>query len=263
VATAVLVLAVPWVAQAATAWTYQAVSLSAGVAHGGLHTVSCAGSDSCMALLYYYNSASVPLAQYWDGTSWAVSATARPPGAVSEYGLSGVSCPAPGSCTAVGWYQTTSGDQWPLAEHWDGTSWAVQPTAVPAGATFAGLASVSCPSAGDCMAVGETSHPSSRWLHTLAEQWDGTSWTIDPTPTLRKEDSILLGVSCAAPDSCLAIGSPVQSWDGTSWTRQPSPATPMGMSAVSCPAVDNCTAVGSAGDGDTIAPAAAHWDGTA
>jgi hypothetical protein len=78
------------------------------------------------------------------------------PALTGQGGLAGVSCLSAADCTAFG---TQTGQQVghrPLIEHWDGTSWAVQPTPVPkhGTATFAGLARVSCLSATYCTAVG-------------------------------------------------------------------------------------------------------------
>jgi hypothetical protein len=39
-----------------------------------------------------------------------------------------------------------------------------------------------------------------------AQAWDGTAWTIEPSPS-PGTDSGLVGVSCPATTSCLAAGS--------------------------------------------------------
>jgi hypothetical protein len=42
----------------------------------------------------------------------------------------------------------------------------------------------------------------------LADAWDGTSWTIQPTPRLAGSvSSVLSGVSCPAAGACTAAGS--------------------------------------------------------
>ena len=42
---------------------------------------------------------------------------------------------------------------------------------------------------------------------TLAEAWDGTSWSIQDTPDPDKAPvSVFSGVSCTASDTCTAIG---------------------------------------------------------
>jgi hypothetical protein len=90
----------------------------------------------------------------------------------------------------------------------------------------------------------------------LAESWNGTRWTITPTPTPKSGD--LNGVSCLSATRCTAAGSyrPVpsshlltliESWNGTRWSKVASPSPGTGdyvLFGVSCPSARTCTAVG-------------------
>jgi hypothetical protein len=69
---------------------------------------------------------------------------------------------------------------------------------------------------------------------SLAEQWDGTSWRILPTPHRPGAAiSSLFGVACTAPSACTAVGTSfttagasqtlAERWDGTRWTIQATP----------------------------------------
>jgi hypothetical protein len=79
----------------------------------------------------------------------------KPPGAGSTVAGS-VSCPAKGSCTAVGTVWAGLGAKAALvAEHWNGTNWAVQATPAPLQAKQEGLNGVSCPASLSCAAVGD------------------------------------------------------------------------------------------------------------
>jgi hypothetical protein len=116
-------------------------------------------------------------------SGWAIQPTPSPSGATSS-GLSGVSCTAPTNCIAVGDYGLAGGGAATLAEHWDGSTWAIQPTPNPAGSQAAGLDAVSCASPASCTAVGSsTPAGSGAQAATLAEHWDGSTWAIQPTPT--------------------------------------------------------------------------------
>jgi hypothetical protein len=144
----------------------------------------------------------------WDGTSWTDQAT---PGPVSN-SFDSVSCSAADSCEAVG-QMLDSGDQVvPLAEVWDGTAWTIQPTPDPAAAqeTESPLTSVSCASASSCTAVGNYQSASLANYgerQTLAEVWDGTSWSIATTPDPSSAgNNDLFAVSCGAVDTCTAVG---------------------------------------------------------
>ena len=71
---------------------------------------------------------------------------------------------------------------------------------------------------------------------TLAELWTGTTWRLQQSP-----DGSLAAVSCAAPGSCLAVGSPVTADSAGRWRVV---AKTSDMVAVSCASADACVAVG-------------------
>jgi hypothetical protein len=178
-------------------------------------------------------------------------------------------------CVAVG---RLLDDSQPVVERWDGSSWSIDPTP-NAGGTQAILADVSCASPTACTAVGysvvetsgiESGSSSGYATLTLVERWDGSSWSIQPSPNSAPEpgadvENSLTGVSCASATACLAIGrgfAPkdplVEQWDGRSWSIQSSPFGP--LASVSCASPTACIAIGPGGGADTNA-LVAHWDG--
>jgi hypothetical protein len=184
--------------------------------------------------------------------------------------LNGVSCTSASSCMAVGSNSTMT-----LAEQWDGTSWTALPTGDPTGDGV--LYGVSCVSASACIAVGSTGPDGIDTGSVLAERWNGSTWTIDPTPALGQPvmGSGLGGVSCSSASSCIAVGWFVNTnadlrplaelWNGTSWKLMAvaSPSVPQGTSvalgSVSCTSPGACVAVGDVG----MNPLVEHWNGTA
>jgi hypothetical protein len=104
------------------------------------------------------------------------------PNAISN--LEAVSCSSPAACTAVGYASDSDGlSRLLVAARWDGTTWTTQVMPVPKHEVDSVIVrGVSCSSATSCMAVGEYTSPDSSTPGdtelTLAEQWDGTSWTI-------------------------------------------------------------------------------------
>src|ERR1700685_1481371 len=72
---------------------------------------------------------------------WVVQATVNTTSGFNVLGA--VSCPSTTSCTAVGWYSNSSGVDVPLAEYWNGSTWAMQTVPAPAGQVL-GLQAVSC-----------------------------------------------------------------------------------------------------------------------
>jgi len=123
----------------------------------------------------------------------------------SDTSLAGVSCTSASACTAVGNF-SNGATLVTLAERWNGTKWSIQHTPNPptSGSNIL-LQGVSCTSASACTAVGgsSTMTPGA----TLAERWNGTTWSIQPTPNpTGAQGSGLGGVSCASATTCTAVG---------------------------------------------------------
>ena len=179
----------------------------------------------------------------------------------------GVSCTALTACTAVGstGYDTAAAAPETLAEGWNGTNWAIQPTPDPPGRTGSEFHGVSCTSPSACIAVGGSPYGGP----PLAERWNGTNWAIQPTPDPPGLiSSTFYGVSCTSPTACTAVGNTnekpmAERWNGASWTIQHVPvlsAIATGFGGVSCTSPTECTAVGP----DDIFPygqAAGRWNG--
>ena len=96
----------------------------------------------------------------------------------------------------------------------------------------------------------------------MIERWDGTTWTVVPSPN-RSQDNTLMAIKCASAVDCLAVGgenvqrtpsrahsfgSPlIEHWNGTVWSIVPhhGPASIADgyLSGVAC-TNQNCIAVG-------------------
>jgi hypothetical protein len=120
-----------------------------------------------------------------------------------------------------------------------------------------GFLGVSCPSPGFCMAVGSVQ--GRRRGVTLAETYDGASWSVVPTPNIAGAvDNELLSVSCSSPAACIAVGfrqydtgatrALAEQWDGFAWSILSMPRVhDSGLAAVSCASPIACMAVGGKG----------------
>src|SRR6478752_7353255 len=69
----------------------------------------------------------------------------------------------------------------PVAYHWHGSAWSL--TATPSLGVNAGLNAVSASSASDAWAVGFTLPSGYRVRQSLYEHWNGSAWSIVPSPT--------------------------------------------------------------------------------
>ena len=238
-----------------------------------LTSVSCVSPTACAAVGYgRIGARTTTIAERWDGTDWHLQATPNIKG-VNSSRLSSVSCSAASACTAVGFSGELFGDPQAVAERWDGMSWSLQANPAPLGATRTALSSVSCPSHASCVATGYW-HDNAKGGGTLAEHWDGSTWTIEPTPG--GLTAKYTAVSCTTPNACLVVGKSDLSdfvtarWDGASWTSTTAPPTDtfigtdyLGLSCGST--VNACVAVGAAQTARfdfTYVALAAAWDGS-
>jgi hypothetical protein len=246
-------------------WTSEESTLPqpAGGSYVKLDDVSCTSESACTAVGSYYKEGTLrTLAERWNGSSWSIQTTVNPESGVATT-LTGVSCDSATSCTAVGQKGSSSEV---FAERWNGSSWSVSSTPKPSSSVGSALQDVSCTSSSNCMAVGYYYEESSN-KKTLAERWNGSSWSIvsSPNPATNYGAS-LLSVSCTSSSACTAVGRYVssatygleslfkeektlaESWGGSEWAIQSSP-NPEGrklsrLNGVSCSASNACTAVG-------------------
>ncbi len=118
-------------------------------------SVSCVSSMHCVAVGDDgTRTASVTLAEQWNGTEWTTQSTPNPLGAASTT-LGGISCVSTTACVAVGSSTNGIGTKIGIATQWNGTEWLLQPIAIPIGAKLSKLAGVSCASPTMCVAVGD------------------------------------------------------------------------------------------------------------
>src|SRR5439155_1418407 len=136
--------------------------------------------------------------------------------------LSSVTCAAATDCWAVGQYYNSDADiEQTLIEHWDGTSWSSF-SSPNGGSSDNYLFDVTCTSGSNCWAVGwyETGNSS---VQTLIEHWNGTSWSIVPSPVGSMNSTYFEDVTCASTSNCWAVGytnttTLTAHWDGNSWS---------------------------------------------
>ena len=260
-------------APAGPTWTITPSASTAATDADTLYGVSCTSPTRCVAVGNYYDTRIHTLAEVWNGANWTMTPGPDPsPG--SDSGLAGVSCTSVASCVAVGFTSAGSARQ-TLIETWNGSAWTV--AAGPSNSPTQGseLGGVSCTSATACVAVGD--FLSGSVFQTLIETWNGTAWSIAPSPnTSSTLNNNLSGVSCTSPTACVAVGSAdngtsgqtlIETWNGTAWTITPSPNTSATLNnflaGVSCSLVTACVAVGSADNGTTGQTLIESWNGTA
>ena len=258
-------------------WSLVPTAVPAGAGGAAFFAVTCTGVSECWAVGGTTGagggSSTGVLVERWNGTSWAEVPSPDPAGAVGGF-LEGVSCASASDCWAVGFSTDETGAAVStLAEHWDGRAWSIAPGPAT-GQAYGQLDGVTCISASDCWAVGDTGpvqqnpnflpiFPAAVADQGLIEHWDGSGWSIVPsTVEAAPEGSYLTGVACTGSADCWASGSTtgaagtadgtlMQHWDGQAWSTVASADPTFGtgsiLDAVSCVGAGQCWAVGTAG----------------
>ena len=250
-----------------TSWTVVPTPNGTTTNFNQLNGVSCTSPTACVSVGVYGNGSDEgqTLAESWDGHTWTQLTTVNPSVATGfpDQAFGAVACTSPTSCTAVGDYTINLNTDQTLVETWDGHTWTVVPSANTSTNDRNFLDGVSCPTPTNCMAVGEVE--SGIASQNLAEQWNGTSWSIVPTPDASTTTpNVLNNVTCTNPSFCMAVGyndtgaspaSLIEMWNGTAWSIVSGAATVIPNSdenflyGISCIDPSSCVATG-------------HWSNT-
>jgi hypothetical protein len=189
--------------------------------------------------------------------------------------LAGVSAASATDVWAVGTYvPSLNGVFSTLAQHFDGTRWTAFP--LPnVGAQQNLLQAVSMPGPGKAWAVGD--YISGKFQQqTLIEHFDGTVWSVVPSPSPGALQNILYGVAAITDTDVWAVGgfedsndvwhTLTEHWNGSTWSVVN--AIDAGTNgnqfyAVKALATNNVYAIGQqAGAGFPNHALIEHWDGT-
>jgi plastocyanin len=143
------------------------------------------------------------LIEHYDGAAWTIVPSPNPL-SVASY-LSTVAAVATSDVWTVGHYLDNSGVYRTLVEHWDGTSWIVV-SSPNAGDGDNALNGIAAANTNDIWAVGYQSSAPGAASSTLVLHFDGTSWTVVPSPNPGGLTSSLAGVVAMADGRIWAAG---------------------------------------------------------
>ena len=221
--------------------------------------VSCSSAKSCLFVGTHWagsNGTGANLAEAWNGSSWRIIAAAVPAGATYA-GLDDVACPNSKFCLVIGVAGTTASRYHDTAYTWtDGTTWRQIPVPNPNGARNSELAGLACSDAAHCMAIGNYTSATGRYL-PFAARWTSGRWRLLAIPAIPGQLQVNMnGISCPTASECVAVGwtedntkqeyyhAFAERWSGGAWhlsTLRPAPSVFLG---VSCPAAGRCVASG-------------------
>ncbi len=109
-------------------------------------------------------------------------------------------------------------------------------------------------------------------LHPLAEHWDGTAWSVAPTPSGGSGESVFNGLAALSSSDVWAVGwhgptGLAEHWDGSRWQVVPGPSVAGGdnLNLIDVGAIGpaDVWAVGTYRRAATVVALAEHWNGTA
>jgi hypothetical protein len=129
----------------------------------------------------------------------------------------------------------------------------------------------------DAWAVGAAPNPTQYLTAPLAEHWDGTQWSIIPTPLISTPTAQLNSISAVDSNdvwaagfsdnpNCLCGKTVVEHWNGSSWTKlkTPSPGVADYLTGIAAVSANDVWAVGYEWISNfTELPLLLHYNGTA
>lgn len=161
---------------------------------------------------------------HWDGTAWSTQA-------LPDAGFAPSSIAA---LSATDVWLVGSGSSATTAEalHFDGTGWTVVPMQQPGGADPPRLNAVTAVAANDIWAVGEVQSLTGPFgVSTLIEHWNGSAWSIVPSPTPAGTLPSLTAVAHRDSGDVYAVGwdqhpdgtgvaeGLILRWNGSTWSQ--------------------------------------------
>lgn len=207
-----------------------------------------------------------PLMLEWDGTQWIRQPNPQP--TVIGW-LNAVTAISSDDVWAVG-MDTTHNSSLTLAIHWDGSQWTHYSTP-NLGAITNGLYGVASTSTDDVWAVGN-GYPPSQNSRTQIQHWDGSQWSIVPSPNVGTNNNYLTAITALSANDAWAVGQSnngatlatlIEHWNGTQWSVVPSPnlGSTNNLNTVVALSANDVWAAGEYSSGGVVRSFTLHWDG--
>lgn len=181
--------------------SWRAMPIPHAGAASQLSSVSCVSKNFCAAV---GKNQSNPLIELWNGSSWRAAPSWVPASGVS-LSLTGVSCVRASFCLAIGTTDDEGGGKYAIwSTRWNGHKWLRAATPAASAGTARALASISCASASNCVAVG---YQGAQPVRQLVYTWHGSRWrAVHVINAPNADQNLLLGVSCGSSSRCMAVG---------------------------------------------------------
>ena len=256
-------------------WSYVA-SPNQGMSSNKLMGIAAIATNDAWATgSYQAGSVQHTLAEHWNGSAWSASPTIDPGPQGNNFVR--VFATAGNDVWAVG--ETASGltAVSTLIEHWNGTSWSVEPNTAAGAASFA--FDIDGASTGDIWVVGfYAPSQASPTSEVLVEHYNGTGWGQVNAPNPPTSADLLMSVSAVSAGDIWAVGGAqgyisgnltsqglIEHWNGTTWSVVPSAhPTTYGerLASVKALSANDVWAVGYFSNATNEQTFVEHWNGT-
>jgi hypothetical protein len=175
--------------------------------------------------------------EHWDGTAWSnVTVPSPSPSYPAGANLNAITAVSASDIWAVGSFYNTSFTISAFALHYNGSSWTVTILPQPAvtGPSSPILHGVTAVASNNIWAVGENEEVPGLGITTLIEHWNGSAWSIVPSPTPGAYPT-LNAVAARSASDVYAVGFNEPSvnggvqqglilrWNGSTWSADADP----------------------------------------
>jgi hypothetical protein len=233
-----------------TAWSVSTSFISALSGQLGVGVADISPTDA-YAVGGGLGSAHTGLVAQWNGTTWTRVTVPLPKNNNLGSDLGAISADGPNDVWIVGTYlfevnpSDYANETYSL--HWNGSSWKIVPMPLEPGTNpnfEYGFSAIQANSPTDVWAVGESYNAATYTSSTLIEHYNGTKWSIVPSPSPGSNPALSGVTTSNASNNVWAVGyyTPTGSstsqtltlnWNGSTWTTVASPNGSTGSSALS------------------------------
>ena len=168
------------------------------------------------------------LFEHWNGTRWSIVPGAAIPGTSNL--ITGIQAISSNDVVALASYTSGNNVYYNLLEQWNGSQWnEVSGSQIPT-TSYQDVTSMTAIADNDIWVAGGTAPPTGQWT-TLIEQWNGSSWSVVPSPNAGTGPNTLQSIVALAANNIWTVGyfgtkrgtqTLTERWDGTQWKIIPS-----------------------------------------